>query len=361
MKPVLTVIPKISVHPEQINFYYENHWDPGKPSRSRQAWESNLIINQDGEITEFQKVKHQHLLESDRKANGMVSKTARKKMTRAVEYLLFNTNTKTAHVRTSGRFFKFKIAFITLTLPSAQIHDDREIIGKCLNQFLIEIKRFYHVNNYVWRAEKQKNRNIHFHILVDKFIPYQEIRDRWNRIVNKLGYVDRYRQEQVNWHENGFRIRENLLKTWPIEKQKKAYERGAKIQWNSPNSTDVHAVQKVHNIKSYITKYMTKAPETATDINNPDKEITNQTGRIWGCNREISNPTGARADMDNELQAELEKLEADGDTRIYKDTYFQVFYTNSRNLQAKGCVKLFKLFARYMFETFGNPLQTAIH
>lgn len=359
MKPQLTVIPKITVHPNQVNFYYENNWHPYRPSRNKSAHESYLQFDISGNIVDTRSNKIDHIIDSDRKANGNISPTARKKITRAAEYLLYTADEKTAHVRTTGRFFQFKIAFVTLTLPSAQIHDDKEIIGTCLNQFLIEIKRYHKVKNYLWRAEKQLNNNIHFHLLIDKFVPYQDIRDRWNRIVNKLGYVDRYRQEQINWHENGFRVRENLLKTWPKEKQKKAYERGSKIHWSSPNSTDVHSVRKVINIKSYLTKYLTKPPQPAPAGNPNEAQPPIQTGRVWGCNREISNPTGARADMDSELETELQKLESDGKTHVYKDDFFAVFYVSSNDLRAKGCNRLFTLFAAYMNKTFGKPIQGA--
>ena len=68
---------------------------------------------------------------------------------------------------------QYKLTFITLTLPSKQIHSDNEIKSKCLNQFLIELKKNHSVSRYIWKAEKQENNNIHFHIIADKFIKWQ--------------------------------------------------------------------------------------------------------------------------------------------------------------------------------------------
>jgi hypothetical protein len=360
MKAELTIIPQISIHPSQVNFYYQYHWNPCRPNRSDNSDEYFAFVNEDGTLYEYKEKKHQHLLDSTRTANGRISKTAKRKMNKAVDYLLLMANEKTGHSRFSGRFFKFKIAFITLTLPSKQKHDDREIINKCLNQFLIEIKKYYHVKNYVWRAEKQAQGNIHFHLLIDRFIPWQELRDRWNRIIEKLEYVSNYRENQMEWHKNGFRVRKELLKTWPEEKQKKAYNAGAKSHWNSPNSTDIHSIQKIHNIKKYISKYMTKPPEPDTGKNSENSEETIQTGRVWGCNREISNPKGARTDVDNQLQIELEKLENDPEIHSFKDEYFSCYYINATDLQQKGLDNLFKLFSAYMFEMFGHPMQTTM-
>ena len=100
---------------------------------------------------------------------------------KSLDYLLLMANPIRAQSNFSGRCFTFKMAFITLSLSSTQIHSDNEIKEKCLNQFLIEIRKRYRVKNYIWRAEKQKNGNIHFHVVIDKFIAWSELRDRWNQ------------------------------------------------------------------------------------------------------------------------------------------------------------------------------------
>ena len=137
----LTLIPTISIHPGQINLYNEVHWHPHKPSRER--------TNQQNEI-----ITHgaEHLLKSSRSAKGNVSSIAKRKMTKAVNYMLFITNDKTVTNQYTGKNFKFKIAFATLTLPATQIHSDNTIKSQCLNQVLIELKKYYHVRNYIWRA-----------------------------------------------------------------------------------------------------------------------------------------------------------------------------------------------------------------
>ena len=357
MEATLTKIPAISIHPNQVNFYYQYHWDPGKPSHDTGDKNHFIFMDDDGNVEKIYTNRVKPIIDSDRKANGQVSKQAKKKIQKAVDYLLLMANNKQGHSRFSGRFFNFKVAFVTLTLPSSQQHDDKEIIGKCLNQLLIELRKVYKVKNYIWRAEKQKNGNIHFHILVDKFIPWQELKDRWNRIIEKLGYVTRYREQQQSWHDNGFKLRKNLIKTWSAKAQKKAYQRGAKTHWNSPNSTDIHSLRKLHNIKSYITKYMTKKPEEEGNSETPEEKETKQTGRLWGCNYSLSKPTGARADIDGELKTELNKLMDDKTVYNYSEEYFSIFYISVLDFQKKGLDRLFALFSSYMFETFGYAMQ----
>lgn len=119
--------------------------------------------------------------------------------------------------------------FVTVTLSSRQIHCDKTIKRECLNHFLIYLKRNYGVVNYIWKAELQDNGNIHYHILTDKYIPWQELRDLWNSAQNRLGYVDMFQ------HDN-------------------------------PNSTDIHSLRKVKNVMSYVAKYMTKKESTLRPI-----------------------------------------------------------------------------------------------
>lgn len=82
--------------------------------------------------------------------------------------------------------------FITLTLPSAQVHDDRVINRQCLQPFLQILRRNHGITHYFWRAEAQENGNVHYHILTDRYIRAEDIQADWNRVINRLGYEDRY-------------------------------------------------------------------------------------------------------------------------------------------------------------------------
>ena len=315
MERQLTLIPHASIHPGQINLYHEVQWNPSRPVK---------YDSSGNEITKS--IKFEHLLNSTRSAQGHVSPIAKRKLKKALNYFLFISDEKTIHLNYSGRKFKFKLAFVTLTLPSEQVHSDNEIKSKCLNSFLIELKKFYKVHNYIWRAEKQKNGNLHFHLLVDKFIPYQELRDRWNRIINKLGYVDRYRENQMNFFKHGFRIRKELLKTWPADKQRQAYKRGAKLHWNSPNSTDIHSIRNIQNIKLYISKYLTKEKNNNEVAHDNIDEVIEQDGRIWGCNYELSNIKGAQTILDNDLKDEIDRLANNPGVKIISEQYYTSYH-----------------------------------
>ena len=91
--------------------------------------------------------------------NNKISSQATRKIGKAVDYLVFFATNKKIQSSANGKALNFKIAFITLTLSSNQIHSDNEIKSKLLNQFIIEAKKKWKIKNYVWRAEKQENGN----------------------------------------------------------------------------------------------------------------------------------------------------------------------------------------------------------
>lgn len=176
---------------------------------------------------------------------------------------------------------KYYPTFVTLTLPSAQSQTDNEVKRKLLDRFILQIKKSFGVKHYFWRAEPQGNGNIHFHLIVDRWMSWEKLRAEWNKVLDCHGYLSAYRKTQEEWHKNGFRPRKNLLSVWPMEKQKAAYLKGKAENWSNPNTTDVHKIQNLDSITAYVVKYVCKKSDLATD-----RKIE---GRIWGCSDELRN------------------------------------------------------------------------
>lgn len=156
---------------------------------------------------------------------GKVSDKGRKRLECAISWLLYGAKAKKVVDQNTGKKFVFKINFITLTLCAKQAHPDAEITNTCLGNWLDVARKQFKVQNYIWRAEAQGNGNIHFHIVTDCYIHYNDIRRTWNKSIELLGYVSRYKSI---WHHD------------------------------NPNSTDVHSVKHVTRLSSYLSKYMSK-------------------------------------------------------------------------------------------------------
>lgn len=349
MKPELTLIPRLTIHPNKICTYNEIHWDPYAPTKRKLYLEDGTIIS-----------NYDRIKDSDRQTKGKISINARRKISKAVDYLLLMSKPQSQMSHPRGKQIQFCLAFITLTLPSKQIHTDNEIKSQCLNQFLIELKTRHRVSHYVWRAEKQKNGNIHFHIIVNKFINWNELRNRWNRIINKLGYIDRYQENQKAFHSTGFTFRPELSKTWDYEHQLKAYKEGARHDFRNPNSTDVHSIKKIRNLKNYVTKYMTKNEDDKQNLQQPDTDHAEQIGRLWGCDTDLSDIKGAQLVIDNEISTALGEVIKIVNPHKFNDTYFSVYYIDVHQLAEHSKDVLFLRFAEYMSEHFNYHAQLEI-
>lgn len=184
--------------------------------------------------------------------------------------------------------------FATLTLSSNQLHCDKEIKRKAFNYFLVYAKRKWHINNYIWKAEPQKNGNIHFHILLDRFIPYKELRIIWNKAQEQLQYITEFKK--IHGHEN-------------------------------PNSTDIHSLRKVKNISSYIIKYMKK-----------DEAFRPICGHTWGRSDNMRELKGITIEEDYQTRKWIEKEVKENEAYQYQNEFCQINHLKNK-INFKGLSK----------------------
>lgn len=264
--------------------------------------------------------------------NGFMSPKTKNKVRK---YLSVWLNGIDQNSRYHKKRFKNKAiypTFITLTLPSTQKHSDNEIKRKLLNTILIWLCEKQGVKYYYWRAEPQKNKNIHFHIICDRFIPHQEIKQFWNRQLSKMGYIEPYSKKMSSMDLNQYCKMVLKYKDMTFEKAKANFIKSKKENWSQPNSTDIHKLQNIKSLSSYVLKYMTK-----TD------SIRKIKGRIHGGSDALKKLTAFSEIMGQDGYSLMSKLwdtkearriEGDFHTIFYLDT-FKFLYANFRDYYVK--------------------------
>ena len=261
---------------------------------------------------------------------GIMSKKANNRVNTAIDWLVLLSKEKESLNHKFQTFYKWKLNFVTLTLSSKQIHPDSIIKSKLLNQFLIEIKKKYNTKHYFWRAESQANGNIHFHIVFDKFIPWQDCRDRWNRIQNKLGYVDNF----------------NL-----------------KYGHSNPNSTDIHSLKKVENIAGYLSKYCSKNSKGIIILTKKKFKkrffLMNKwnfpapkakfyrpiNGKMWGLSNDLSKLGNCRVQQSDLHETQLRNFES----------------INQKAVKIYDWVKIFRIDAKKLIEYNLSSIRETLH
>lgn len=345
----------VSIHPGKINVYYQTIGSRASSRRTSERPE------------QFKSNRH----------NGKISLIAKRKIKGGLDYMLFLAKPKKLPNSRAGKKRSFKLNFITLDLSSDQVHSDQEIKRELLHQFLLEMRKKWHVTLYLWKAEKQKNGRIHFHIITDKFIPWNELRNVWNRIQQKLGYVTRYRQDRKLWHRGGFKYAPQYAPRWNREAQLKAYQEGLRTDWDNPNSVDIHGTKHIINLKAYFSKEISKNPDPAV-IDRPleicpvcggamhtehgnflcdscSHSKTHVSGMLWGCSLLLTDLPGGRTDVDTGIQAELDAIAGSGHAYVYNARYYSIYYSDFKLLTELKCKRLLECFEEHIRQKF--PVQ----
>lgn len=204
--------------------------------------------------------------------------------------------------------YKFKVNFITLTLPSAQLKvTDDELKKKALAPWLRYWRSKSKGLSYVWRAERQKNGNLHFHICTDRFIHYQEICSTWNRYLNQFHFIDQF--EKRNGHRN-------------------------------PNSTDVHSVNSIDNLAGYLVKYMAKLDPNEQRIQ----------GKVWDASLNLKKANYCDTIIDSDLNDELHKLTLSNEHKSFTSDRCAGMFLNYKDFENDLPPALKKVYSAYLEE-----------
>ena len=172
--------------------------------------------------------------------------------------------------------------FVTLTLSEPQKHTDQEIKKIMLKPFLQAVKRKINYKFMYWRAEKQKNGNIHFHIIFDKYIHYKEVQKIWNNTQSKNKYLVKYFKEHGLYH--------------------------------AP-STHIEKVNTLQESIMYLIKYTSK--------NQEGMEVA---GRQYSVSKGIEKLSYYTNDLDDILVDDLYKYLSKNKNQKYKNEWITAFY-----------------------------------
>jgi hypothetical protein len=214
---------------------------------------------------------------SSQKFTGVLSKKTISKMTGIIQNWM-DTTEHFNYTRDKKKCPRERmLSMITVTLSSKQQHSDNYIKRNMLNRLLIYLIRKEPSLKYLWKAETQKNGNIHFHILIDKYIDKTWLLDTWNVIQMDHGYV---RNQEIP----------DARKTCP--------------------STRIEALRDKYDGSSYCAKYMSK--------NEGERRLE---GRLWGCSNELKELKKIVIPVCRAEIAELIEKELRLDSNLYIDEY----------------------------------------
>ena len=273
--------------------------------------------------------------------NGYMSKATRARVKTLVDTMIFmeqlpEAGRQTMNDRCGYRQQACYLTFVTLTLPAAQLrdaagdYDDEHAKRQLLRPMIERLKYKFGVQSFIWVAEPQEAGNIHFHLLIDKYIDNrkdneneaksQQLTKAWNEILAGHGYIAAYATAQRARHAGGFAY--DATQTKLVESfdeaqgryittaeavtyadQVEAYAYGEATNWQNPNTVDIHRLKSQNNIKGYICKYLTKNDGTDTTR----RKIG---GNLWGAADVLRDVKAYKEEFGDELREGLMNLSA---------------------------------------------------
>lgn len=218
-----------------------------------------------------------------------LSRKARAKMVNAINWMVYLSQNQKYYSKKTKQLHALKLNFITLTLCSEQFHSDEYIKKHMLEPFLKWMKRKGN-KLYVWRAETQANGNIHFHITSNKYLHHTAIKNKWNSLLQKHGYMKKFLDKHGH---------------------------------QEPNSTDVKGVKNAYKMAAYMVKYMSKKTEGRREV----------TCKVWSCSTALMNKRRSVTELDNHWN-KFSKYLIEHSEQKQMNGYTMFFYDsmNTRNI-----------------------------
>lgn len=227
--------------------------------------------------------------------SGEVTPSTKKRIETAVDCFLQLAPIRDIYNPITKRRHKFQLSFITLTIarhepvPTDEAH-------AALKVWLQHFKRPWHrrklsevMKTYLWKAELQERGQIHYHITTNAWLHLIEIRRVWNDIQKARGWLEDYHKQYRNF---------------------------------DPNSTDVHSIHKIKDVRRYLTKYISKQQFEPTpadpEAGYPLMRPVTLGGKVWGCSEDLKGRKRFSAKMDEGTWDNICAAYGAGELRIKK-------------------------------------------
>lgn len=257
--------------------------------------------------------------------NGYMSPATRRKFKKHVSTWLRSIMLYRRHVKSRWDPGRAYPTMVTLTLPAQQVHTDAEINRACLQPWLQMMRRDHGVELYAWRAEAQENGNLHYHVILDRYIPKRAITGSWNMAIDVLDYRRRYWEEtgsltppSTEVHALKDRIQDKQTGEWrdvdPVE-----YLVDYLMEIPVEEPAPAGEPQDPSKPKRMIGTYRKKDGTVGTYITRPI------TGRVWGMSDALREITAPKARLTPKMLEALEAAKDQGTVRRYDVDHASIY------------------------------------
>ena len=220
--------------------------------------------------------------EKKKNYTGKMSAAAQRRVSKKILCWYTGCEAYNRDFKASSEKDKKKLVFVTLTLSSTQFTSDLDVKRQLLKPFIRFLREKKGCRNWLYKCERQKNGRIHFHFVIDKYIKKEDIRETWNNLQEKEGYLDEYQKKYG--------------------------------KLDAP-STEIKLVRNQEQCERYIAKYIAK----------DDEDVTIE-GAVWSSSVSVATLDFFNFAENEEVTEAINEACVSGKIKYYKNDAFVVYY-----------------------------------
>lgn len=142
------------------------------------------------------------------------------------------------------------IGFYSISFPSSACDD---VLYTIFNKWLTNLRKTYGLRSYIWVAERQNNKTLHFHMLTNNWLPIQEINRAMATAIN--GEVHK---NNLTWGNSSLSAYNGVDVDSPQFPKKRQAESRAEYRARQARAKHTKTSNVLKWISSYMIKYVTK-------------------------------------------------------------------------------------------------------
>lgn len=237
------------------------------------------------ELSEFpHRPKKEHIL-NQKAYNGTLTDGGRKRLLTALDIMVQRTGKHWVYSQEKEKWFPFRLNFVTLTLTnSTKVITAKEGHRDLLKPWLRYMRDKCDLGDYVWKAEQQKNGQLHYHLGTGTFLPQNLVRWKWNKEAKKAGLLEKFAKQYGHFN---------------------------------PPSTEVLSIVHVQDAKSYIAKEFAKTCQNQNQMG----------GKVWDCSSTLKRGYYSEI-LTNETNEKLRKGIQAGAIKVKQAEKCKILITN---------------------------------
>lgn len=286
--------------------------------------------------------------------NGYMSPATRRVFVRAIRCWLSCIHVYRSTVMAKWDRGRPYPTMVTLTLPIPQHHSDRDIYRSCLMPWLQRMRRSYGIVHYVWRAEAQENGNLHYHVLLDRYVDKRILQLTWCMDLDALDYRADYAAETGSL-------------TPPC-----THVTRIKSSVKDPVTGESHAIDPANYLAEYVSDLPQPVREGGKDLldangrkvlqgsytNADGVKVTYITrpiaGRVWGMSDDLRPLRHPTLTASRRLYKCLENAVDAGDLSVNDGDHASVYYGPVKQIMAKQLPRISALVRHFQLRQFAQ-------